>query len=217
MISKKPREDLTGKRFCRLTVVKPAPDRILNSGRHLTMWECVCECGNSHIARAADLKSGAIISCGCYKKENTAKVHTTHGATKGGKTGALYWVWSGIKNRCYCESSKAYKYYGAKGVTMCEEWKNDFSTFRIWAEKTGYKCGLSIDRIDVNGDYCPQNCRWADNIMQANNKTTNHFLEWRGEAHTIAEWARIFDIPYNELYWKLQKSDWELEGTVMGA
>lgn len=217
MISKKPRQDLIGKRFGSLTVVRSAPDRILGNGRHLTMWECVCECGNPHVARSADLKSGAITSCGCYKAKNTANVRTTHGATKGRKTDNLYWVWAGIKNRCYCESSKAYKHYGAKGVTVCEEWKNDFSAFRTWAKENGYRSGLSIDRINVNGDYCPENCRWTDDIAQANNKTTNHFLEWRGASHTIAEWARIFDISYNKLYWELQKNNWQLEKAVMDA
>lgn len=217
MISKKPRENLTGMRFGGLTAVNPAPDRFLPSGRHLTMWKCVCECGNIHIARSADLKSGAITSCGCYKAENTARVHTTHGATKNRKTENLYSVWAGIKCRCYCEKEKAYKYYGAKGVTMCEEWKDDFSAFRTWAKENGYKSGLSIDRIDVAGNYCPENCRWADDIVQANNKTTNHFLEWRGATHTIAEWARILGIPYNKLYWKLQKNNWQLEGAVMDA
>lgn len=216
MISKKPRENLMGKRFGRLTVVSPAPDRVLKNGRHLTIWECVCDCGNTHIVRTTDLKRGAIRSCGCYRAETTGSMRLSHGATRGKQSTKLYSVWAGIKARCYRPSTVAYKYYGGKGIAMCREWVESFSAFERWANENGYAIGLSIDRIDVNGNYCPQNCRWVDDLTQANNKTTNHFLEWRGAIHTIAEWARILDIDYNVFYHALAKNDWEIEKVVMG-
>lgn len=216
MTSKKPRENLKGRRFDRLTVTRPAPDRVLKSGRHLTMWECICDCGNTNIVRTADLKRGAVLSCGCYRAETTGHMRLSHGATCGKKSTKLYSVWAGIKARCYNSNAGTYKHYGGRGVTMCREWREDFSAFEQWAIRNGYKIGLSIDRVDVNGNYCPENCRWVDNSVQANNKTTNHFLEWRGAIHTIAEWARILDIDYNAFYYALTKNDWEIEKAVMG-
>lgn len=213
---KKPREDLTGKQFSRLSVLRPAEDRVLKIGKHLTMWECKCNCGNTVIVRSCDLKSGKVMSCGCYRKETTRAIHTTHGATKGRKAKKLYSVWAGILARCNNPGSAEFQYYGGKGVTVCKGWENDYSAFEKWALTNGYEEGLSIDRIDVNGDYCPENCRWATDIEQANNKTTNKFLEAFGERHTIAEWARKLDVTYNSLYYSLSKNAWDLTKVVVG-
>lgn len=203
MNSKKPRENLTGKHFNRITAISPAPDRVLKNGRHLTMWNCVCECGNTLVMRSSDLKSGKVISCGCYRVQNTAKVHTTHGATKGGRNDRLYNIWAKMRGRCHNERLKEYKHYGGRGITVCKEWGESYQTFEQWALSNGYKQGLSIDRIDVNGNYCPENCRWATAIQQTNNTRKNKYIEAFGKKKTLAEWAREIKIPYGKLYYKL--------------
>lgn len=210
----KPREDLSGRKFNKITAIKPAPDRILPNGRHLTMWNCVCDCGNTLTIRASDLKSGNVISCGCYRAKNTGEVHRTHGATTGRKATQLYQVWANMLARCKNKKAWAYKYYGAKGVRVCDEWK-DYAEFEKWATENGYAPGLSIDRIDVNGNYCPENCRWATATQQANNQTKNRRIEAFGSARTIAEWACELKIPYDRLYYLLSKNGWSIERAVM--
>ena len=214
-IGKKPRENLTGRLFGRLTVERPAEDGVLSNGRHLTMWECRCSCGNHTIIRSSDLKSGRVVSCGCYRAENTGVIRTTHGATKGRKTKKLYSVWASMRERCKNPNNTQFAYYGGKGVYVCSEWDSSYSTFEEWALNSGYQEGLTIDRIDVNGNYCPKNCRWATVTEQANNKTTNRLLGALGKTKSIAEWARELNMSYNKLYHTLSKNGWDIEKAVM--
>lgn len=208
----KKRENIAGQRFNRLVALSPAEDRILKNGRHLTMWNCRCDCGNTITVRTSDLKSGAMVSCGCYRAENTGRVHTTHGGTKNGKTEHLYSVWAGMHSRCNCEKNTAYKYYGRKGVTVCDEW-NKYETFKEWALSNGYKQGLTIDRIDVNGNYCPDNCRWVTYIEQANNKTDSRMVHAFGETRTVAEWAKRNGLKYATLLGRLNNG-WDAEKAI---
>lgn len=106
----------------------------------------------------------------------------------------LYGIWAGMKTRCFNPNEKKYKCYGGRGIGMCDEWKNDFTSFALWAVGNGYSESLSIDRINPNEGYNPQNCRWCDMKTQQNNRTNNHRLEYNGETHTIAEWAKITGI-----------------------
>ena len=135
------------------------------------MWKCKCDCGNEKIVRGSDLTTRKTSSCGCYRKEKTSVTHTIHG----GKNSRLYAVWCDIKQRCNNSNNPIYKYYGERGIKLCEEWTNDFNVFREWAIKNGYdenakrgKC--TIDRIDVNGNYEPSNCRWVSMAEQNLNK-----------------------------------------------
>ena len=106
----------------------------------------------------------------------------------------LYNCWLSIKQRCYNKNHKKYKIYGGKGVCLCEEWKNDFIPFMKWALDNGYRCDLTIDRIDSNGNYCPENCRWASFIQQNNNTSRNVFIEYDGKKMSISQWARYLGI-----------------------
>lgn len=144
----------------------------------------------------------------------TIKSHkgTNNGNYKhGGKGTKLYEVWYTMRRRCNCPNSKAYKYYGGKGITVCKEWDTDFSVFQKWAIENGYTEGLSIDRIDVTGNYEPSNCRWATRKEQSNNKTTTLKIEHKGETRTLSEWAEYLGIKLDTLYYRIFKLGWSIE------
>ena len=151
--------DLTGQKFGRLLVLSYAGfDK-----SYATKWLCQCECGNKKVIRGSDLKSGRQISCGCRRKEGT---HTTHGKTNE----RIHRIWANMKSRCTNANVEAYKNYGGRGITVCSEWLNSFETFCEWAMANGYEEHLTIDRIDNDKGYFPENCRWVSMKEQQNNK-----------------------------------------------
>ena len=157
--------DLIGKQFGRLTVTR----RASNDKNGLSRWCCVCSCGASVIVRGQDLRRGRQVSCGCWKDENTSARDRTHGHSGT----RLHRIWKNMKSRCYNPRVKSYKDYGAKGVRLCEEWKDSFSAFYSWAMSHGYQDELTIDRINPAGNYEPNNCRWATRAEQSKNKRAN--------------------------------------------
>ena len=156
------------------------------------------------------MRNGDTKSCGCMKKERAiemASKHITHGKTKT----RLYRIWFNMKCRCYKKTAPDYPRYGGRGITVCTEWRNDFQDFYDWAMANGYNEELSIDRIDCNGNYCPENCRWADSKIQNNNTRRNHYITYNGETLTIAEWAKKCGIDRNTLHSRLTRYGWTVE------
>ena len=154
--------DLTGQKFGRLKVVEHYGSN--KNGRAL--WLCHCDCGNKKVVVGNSLINKVTTSCGCYNKEHSKHIHTKHNMSYS----KLYKVWQGMKTRCYNKNFMYYCNYGARGITICNEWLNDFKSFYDWAINSGYKEGLTIDRINNDGNYEPSNCRWITRAEQNRNQ-----------------------------------------------
>lgn len=266
-------KDISGNRYGRLTVVEYAGKN--RQGKSL--WKCKCDCGNEKNITASDLSSGRVNSCGCLRKEVTAKKNFKDltGKTFGklqviqrGKTdkskkihwicrcecgkicdveaarlvsgravrckdcslkivaeknkkhgkchSRIYAIYSGMKNRCFNSGNYSYDKYGKRGITVCEEWigENGFDNFCKWAMENGYNDELSIDRIDVNGNYEPSNCRWVSIKEQQNNKRNNHFETYNGETKTLKQWSEDLGIDYFVLTGRINKCHWSFERAI---
>lgn len=206
-------KDLTGKKINRLTVIK----RVDNSRWNETRWLCKCDCGKEVIATYGKIAYGHTKSCGCLAKDIFVKNVTKHKL----RNTRLYNIWANMKQRCNNPNQKAYKYYGARGIKVCDEWLNSFENFYHWAIKNGYEKHLqkfgnkntTIDRIDVNGNYEPSNCKWSTQKEQSLNKTNNHLIKYNNEEHTISEWAIIKNLTKSTIYHRLQRG-WSVEKTL---
>lgn len=190
-------ENLEGKQFGNFTVIKRA-----NNHGHHTWWLCRCSCGEYKECPAAGLKCGQYNSCGCMKRLHHQKASIKHNMTKT----RLYHIWCLMKQRCYNPKTINFKDYGGRGITVCDDWKNNFENFKDWALSNGYQDNLTIDRVDVFGNYSPNNCRWADNDIQQNNKRTSRFLTYKGEIHTISQWAKIKNIKICTIFARLRRN-----------
>lgn len=178
--------DITGKRYGRLVVrEKAGTDRFRQ-----IKWLCDCNCGNQTIVTSGNLRNGHTTSCGCYNKQRISETHKKHGmfGTR------LYNIWAGMIQRCNNPKNTKYKNYGARGISVCDEWEGSFKCFYEWAITNGYKRNLTIDRIDVNGNYQPTNCRWVGIETQENNRTDNIYITINGETRTLSEWCRTNGI-----------------------
>lgn len=198
-------EDLTGQTFERLTVVKRTDNPAHRANEHHAYWLCECTCGNTHIARSADLKGGKVKSCGCLSKD----VNTLHGKRRT----KIYTTWCRIKVRCFNQNHPDFPDYGGRGITVYPLWKDDFQQFYDYISALPHygEKGYSIDRIDVNGNYEPGNVRWANNGIQANNKRNNHMLTCGGKTQTIAQWAEEIGISKSTLYSRILTYHWPIE------
>ena len=198
------REDLIGQKFGMLTVLAQANDKIRSDGTHIVMWHCMCDCGNEIIVNSGTLKSGHTKSCGCLQGE-----HHNDSNHKTGKT-RLYRIWGDMKQRCYNKNNLNFKNYGGRGIVICDEWKNSYIKFKEWAIKNGYNDDLTIEITDVNGNYCPENCKWATQLEQANNTRTNRMITFNGETLTWTQWNKKLGFKRGVLEYRLKKG-WSIE------
>jgi len=196
-------KDLTGQKFNRWTVI----ERAENDKRGQAQWKCICDCGTVSIVGGKDLRLNKSKSCGCLQKETMAQIARKHGKCKT----RLYRIWNVMRQRCKNPNVPEYKRYGARGVTVCCEWDNSFLAFCEWAINNGYKDNLSIDRINVNGNYEPSNCRWATPTEQARNKRDIKLLEYNGEKKMLIEWAETLNFNYLRVKNRIQSGKWTIE------
>lgn len=199
-----------GQKYNRLTLIRFER----KNKYHHSFWLCKCDCGTEKIVNVSQVKSGAIKSCGCLNKELSRKrlmeSTQTHGYANKER---LYDIWKNMKRRCYDKSNKRYENYGGKGVIVCDEWKNDYLSFRKWAYANGYNDELTIDRIDVNGNYEPSNCKWSSWKEQMNNQTRNRFLAYKGKTMTMSQWAELLGLTYGAMNHRVQRG-WSMERIV---
>ncbi len=182
-------KDLTGLRFGRLTVIDKVG--ITNQGARgsRSVWRCKCDCGNYKDVIRNSLVCGNTKSCGCLEEETKKSMHIKHGMAKT----RLYRIWCGMRDRCNRSNNSDYTHYGGRGIKVCSEWDGDFTKFKEWAIQNGYTEDLTIDRINTDGDYCPENCRWATRKEQTRNRQITKKI-------SIAEIAEIDGISYQEAY-----------------
>jgi len=209
--------DMTGERHGSIVVKKYLGD---------SKWLCVCDCGKELTLKSWAIRRISSDSCRCKSRElatqralagvmgTSTQFHKLHGKTNT----RLYGVWRHMISRCQNANVKQYKHYGGRGIEICSDWlgANGFQNFYVWAYGNGYdetapKGQCTIDRIDVDGDYCPENCRWITHAEQMSNTRRNRLIEFRGETHTLAEWSRVLDMPYARLISRLNKYHWPVE------
>lgn len=196
--------DRTGQKFGRLTLI----ERVENNKFNQVQWKCRCDCGKEVIVKAYSLTTGQTKSCGCLKKEqnyiNIAKVKHNMSNTR------LYNIWRDMKSRCLNPNNKRHKFYFDKSITVCDEWKNDFINFYNWAMANGYKDDLTIDRIDNDGNYEPNNCRWATVTEQNNNQSNNIRIKYEGFEYSLKDLSVKYNIKVSTLNSRL-KNGWDIE------
>ena len=197
-------DDLTGKRFGRLTVICRAE----NIGRQ-TMWACACDCGKHTTVMAVKLRSGNTKSCGCYRSELVSARNFKHG--RGTAKNKTYNTWIHLKHRCFNSNDKQFCDYGGRGISVCDEWRNDFKTFYDWSMSHGYNDTLTIDRIDVNGNYEPSNCRWVTMKEQCRNKRNNRLLTFNGKTQCIVDWSNDLQIDRRTITKRIDVLGWTVE------
>ena len=201
------KDDLFGQRFGRLTVTREGERT--SSGR--VRWHCVCDCGNELDVYGPSLKSGNTKSCGCYHSEKARDRLMTHGFGSRTNRPRIYSIWCAMKNRCYRPVHKEFSRYGGRGITVCEEWKEDFLSFKRWADASGYSDDLEIDRIDNDKGYSPQNCQWVTRKENSNNRSKTLRIYFRGTKRTISEISEMTGLSYWIVYQRAVKLRWSGE------
>jgi hypothetical protein len=206
-------KDITGNKYGYLTALSLSG----KAKNGVTVWECQCDCGNTINARSDLLRAGRIKSCGCFRKTTKQWGNFKHGLSKS----RLYEIWSDMKQRCCNPNTRNYNIYGGRGIKICEKWlgENGFSNFYQWAIDNGWdesksRYEQSIDRIDVNGNYEPSNCRFISYQEQANNTRSNRIIHYNGTKYTLAELSRIAGLSQPTLRRRLFDLHWDIEKAV---
>lgn len=200
-----------GTRFGKLTVIGEGPP---SGKRNERSMECRCDCGVVTTPLLSNLrKVNGTRSCGC-EKEAVLRARQEAGRTHGMRYTRLYGIWHGIKQRCLNPNAEEYKWYGARGITICDAWLHSFEAF--YADMGDPPSDVhSIERNDTNGNYEPNNCRWATHLEQMNNTRANVFIEYNGEKKTLAEWARALNVPRATMYYR-HRQGWTAAEIIEG-
>lgn len=198
-------EDLTGKKFGRLTVMEFYDHDKYGRLR----WVCNCDCGNTSIVTGTELRNGRILSCGCLRKERIVEAKRTHGMSNS----PIYPEYCNMKKRCYDENTHNYKWYGGRGITVCDRWLNDIHNFYDDVSKLPHfrEEGYTLDRIDNDGNYEPNNVKWSTHAEQANNRRSNLLYEYAGKMRSLTEISDITGIPYKVLHKRIRIFKWDPE------
>lgn len=190
---------MEGKKFGRLTVLCEAG----LVGKKIMQWKCKCDCGNFCTPRGSSLRSGKAVSCGCFQRENQVKVATKHGEAKRNQKTKEYHAWSSMKQRCSRTKWTYFKYYGGRGIKVCSRWESSFETFL--SDMGRCPDGMTLERIDVNGDYEPGNCEWASRKAQSNNRRNNRRIDFNGQTKTLTQWAIALGLKPVTLHTRLTR------------
>jgi len=204
-----PLKVMPGDRYGRLTITFEVPT--MHKHRR---FQCQCDCGREKAVTLHKLRAGNTRSCGCLQRESRSSHTRTHGASRT----LLYAVWYGIKQRCYNERCREFPYYGARGISVDPEWQR-FEPFRDWALANGYQRGLSIERIDNDGNYEPGNCKWIPRREQSKNTRKSLRITYNGRTQILKDWAAELSLPYLALYKRIVMRGWTVDrafGTEVG-
>ncbi len=200
------KNELARQRFGKLVAVKSYYDK----DKKVTLWECKCDCGNTCYVRANRLVHGRTKSCGCLRKDSNLKNKTTHGMAHT----RIYNAWHSMKARCYNPTNHNYHRYGGRGISVCDEWKDSFESFYEWATSNGYSDDLTLDRVDNNGNYCPDNCRWVTTKVQNNNREVSINITYNGKTQNLSQWCKELNLPYMRIYQRLVTYGFSFEEAI---
>lgn len=204
--------DITGNKYNKLTVIR----RVESNIKGLPRWLCQCECGNYTEVNGNNLKNSAVKSCGCLLKdpENAKHFGEPRKKEKTLEEMRLYRIFRGMITRCENKNNPAYKNYGARGIKVCNEWRNNFVYFYQWAIDNGYKLGLTIERINVNKDYEPFNCKWISRGQQNFNKRNSYNFTINGRKQCLSVWCKEYKMPYLTVYKRITKLGMSIEDAL---
>lgn len=200
--------DLTGERYERLVVIKKVG--VSKDGQKTYL--CKCDCGNVKIIKSGNLRSGKTKSCGCYNSDKV-KMRNKHNSKHGGCGSRLYSIWIDMRARCKYEKAINWHLYGGRGIKVCKDWDNDFESFRKWALSNGYESGLQLDRVDNDGNYEPDNCKWSSRSEQGNNRRTCKYITINGVTKTVSEWCDESGVKRSTAYNRIKRG-WDGERAV---
>lgn len=198
----KPVVQLQGQKFGRLLVIDES-ERIKDHRR----WNCVCDCGNKVTVYQTCLMSGNTQSCGCLCSDVSRERLSVHGENN--RNSRLHSIWNCMFDRCRNSNNPRYKDYGGRGISVCSSW-TEYLSFKKWTLENGYSDDLTLDRIEVNGNYCPENCRWATHLEQQNNMRSNTLITFNGKTLTLAQWSREIGVQYGTLVARWSRG-WNVE------
>lgn len=203
--------DLSGRRVGRLLILKRGDDKILPSGRGSPRWQCICDCGKTTLVHGVSLRAEKTQSCGCYIGEAASIRNARHGDARSKNPTPEYRLWAAMISRCHSSNNKDYSRYGGRGIKVCDEWREDFSTFLVYVGRRP-SSSRSLDRYPNNdGNYEPGNVRWATTQQQGANKRNTLYVELNGESVRLVDAARTNHIPYNHAWRRHIKYGWPIE------